>query len=153
MKLNPKYRHEIYSLYKCLYHWEYLAKTGTSDKTKYFAQMDTMYSKSYLYPDCDCFCCENARYWNKSRMNRNCKVCSLNGYAWKEAEESRSTPCNVFCNEYEDEDINIGDIPFSSLYDYWCEATAEENSRMASRMVRVIKEAIFDMELKRLRRR
>ena len=30
MKHNPKNKHKLYSLYKCLYHWEYLTSGETS---------------------------------------------------------------------------------------------------------------------------
>jgi len=149
-KSNFKVRNKLYALYKCLYHWEYLAISGSDDKDDFF---DIQKNPSYYTPSFTCFCCDSAQVnlifgkeWTFG--TRDCRKCPLGGYAWKIPTRINHVACNTY-DENDEKDLH--DIPFSSLFDYWCEV--EERARMASRMVRVIKEAISDIELKRLRRR
>jgi len=133
-RAEKKTRHDLYALYKCLYHWEFMCAPGITEKESFW---DFRKQARLVYrPVSECYACANAMANNSSKTRLYCNKCILIGFAW-----------NPYCL-YSEDGVTFG---FYSFFMKWTKRY-ENQQYYAQKMVDAIKEAIKFHEMKRLRR-
>lgn len=133
-RAEKKTRHDLYALYKCLYHWEFMCAPGITEKESFW---DFRKQARLVYrPVSECYACANAIANNNSKTRLYCNKCILIGFAW-----------NPYCLYNKEGETSVS----YSLYMEWTRSY-EKQQYYAQKMVVAIKEAIKFHEMKRLRK-